>query len=283
MAKIPKKKKYSSKKHPVLEYIFSKKNPEKNVEIEIISFTLEDISEGYKQVGIPEPASISNTILDLVRKKRAINSRLPKSIYELGYDLRKKTGVGADGKSYAGEFVYVGVGNEINSWLEWPEQYDNEIVLPSAGIPDGIREFIRSDEGALFSVIDYCDVFSKVFYDRPNTVIRIQNPLKWQPNEIDGFYFSNENNQIHLYPVEAKALTTGDDINLEQTQGALRVISQRYINRDIVIKPLAVKMINNGILIAEFETVRTLNNDNPQLTPLRFHKINFAPVIDTWH
>lgn len=59
-------KNYKSFKHPMLEYIFFKKNPKGNTEIEIISFTLEDISIAYRELGIKEPASISNTILDLV-------------------------------------------------------------------------------------------------------------------------------------------------------------------------------------------------------------------------
>lgn len=274
---------YQSMKHPMLEYIFLKKNPECLTDLEVIAFTLEDISEGYRSLGMKEPASISNTILDLVRKKRPISSRLPPLIYNLGYDLRKKTGESPEGKSYAGEFVFIGVGNEINSWLDWPEKYDHEIVVSSCGIPNGILEFIRCDEGALFSVIDYCDVFSKVFLGQPNSIIRVQNPLKWQPNEIDGFYFSNRNNCIQLFPVEAKALTTGDDINLEQMQGALQVIVPKYHHREIVLTPLAVKMVKNAILIAEFKSLNTLNNKFPMLEPFKFHKVTFDPIIEAWN
>jgi hypothetical protein len=275
-------KNYQSFKHPMLEHIFFKKNPNGDTTLEVISFTLEDISIAYRELGIKEPASISNTILDLVRKKRPISSRLPESVYSLGYDLIKKTGATENGKSFAGEFVFVGVGNEINSWLEWPDQYENELEISSKGIPDGILEFIRSDEGALFSVIDYCDVFSTLFYNKPNTVIRVQNPLKWQPNEIDGFYFSNEDGHIHLFPVEAKALTTGDDINLEQIQGALTVIVQKYVDRDILIRPLATKMVRNGILIAEFKPIQTLGNNSAVIEVNKFHKISFNPPIASW-
>ncbi len=118
-------KKYRSKKHPVLEHIFNKYNRDKNTSQKIIAFTLKDINEGYQACGISEPASISNTILDLVRQKRSIESRLPQSIYGLGYDLRKKTGPSPD--NYAGEFIYVGVGNAIQSWLNWPSQFDKQV------------------------------------------------------------------------------------------------------------------------------------------------------------
>ncbi len=58
-------------------------------------------------------------------------------------------------------------------------------------IPSEIRPYLCNDEGALFSVIDYCDVLSQILYDQKNNIVlRIQNPMKWQPNEIDGFYFA---------------------------------------------------------------------------------------------
>ena len=106
--------------------------------------------------------------------------------------------------------------------------------------------------------------------------------MKWQPNEIDGFYFSFEHNHIHLFPVEAKALTTGDDINLEQIQGALKVIVQKYANRDIILVPLAVKMITNGILVSEFKQILTFMNNSPQIEVNKFHKISFDPPIEAW-
>ena len=181
-------KNYKSKKHPVLEYIFGKYNPKWDTSQKVIGFTLRDITEGYGACSIPRPTSTSNTILDLCRKKGRITSRVPESIYRLGYDLRKKTGRSPDGFNYAGEFVYVGIGNEIKSWFEWPERFDEVKVIPSDSLPSEISHFLRRDEGALFSVIDYCDILSKALYDEAQTVYRVQNPMKWQPNEIDGFY-----------------------------------------------------------------------------------------------
>ncbi len=246
MAFIYKGKKYFSKKHPVLEYIFNKKNPKKDTTQKVISFTLKDISDGYSACGIAEPASISNTILDLTRQKRHIKSRLPESIILLGYDLVKRTGKSPSGDNYAGEFIFVGVGNQIESWLEWTGDFE-EIEISSLKIPLKIRPFLRNDEGALFSVIDYCDVFSIALFDKPNSVVRVQNPMKWQPNEIDGCYFATIDKQDFLLPVEAKALTTGDDINLVQMQGALNTVSERFRNSEIQIIPLAVKMIKTEL------------------------------------
>lgn len=274
---------YSSKKHPMLEYIFLKYNPEKNTEQKVISFTLKDISDGYKHCNIPEPASISNTILDLTRKKKPIKNRLPESIYGHGYDLRKKTGNNKDGMSFAGEFIFVGIGNEIDSWLSWPTKFETEdnFTISSDDIPKKILPYLRNDEGALFSVIDYCDLLSTIFGNEKNSIIRIQNPLKWQPNEIDGFYYGTGKDEDILYPIEAKALTTGDDINLEQMFGAIKMLHTKYAKPNLSLRPLAVKMVNNGIHIAVFEKL-IAGSHLEELKCERQINVSFNPEIPSW-
>jgi len=273
---IYKGKNYHSKKHPVLEYIF-KKYFKSIKEQKIIPFYLSDISEGYDFCGIDEPVSISNTILDLCRQDRGISSRVPESISSLGYDLRKKTGANKNGKNFAGEFVFVGVGNGINSWLKWPDVI-KEIKIDSSPLPDLVRKLIRTDEGGLFSVIDYCNVFSNALYEGEMTVYRIQNPMKWQPNEIDGFYASGTSNDVKFYPIEAKSLATGDAINLDQMSGAYETILSKLRQFEIKasIQQVAVKMIKNGIDIAIFPV-----NTSP-IKPERFLRVIFDPPIENW-
>jgi hypothetical protein len=268
---------YRSKKFPMLEHIFNKltENGTKGIGQDH-TFTLKDISEGYRACGIPEPASISNTILDLTRKFGDITARLPPSIIAYGYDMRKKTGVDPKtGASFAGEFVYVGLGNTLLSWHLWTEEPD-QIVVVSNKVPPKIAKYLSNDEGALFSAIDYCDVLSLAIYgyDHPGTILRIQNPMKWQPNEIDGLYFSDFEGVDTLYPTEAKALSTRDDINLEQMLGAYRTITQRLPNVKVV--PLGIKMIQNGMRIGLF------NGADDQLEITRHIKITFDPPISSW-
>lgn len=274
---------FRSKKHPVLEYIFTKYNPKLDTSQNVIAFTLRDITEGYLACDIPRPTSTSNTILDLCRKKSNIKSRVPDSISNLGYDLRKKTGPAGGGENYAGEFVYVGIGNEIQSWFEWPATFDSEKVISSESLPKEIGHFLRKDEGALFSVIDYCDVLSQALYNESQTVLRVQNPMKWQPNEIDGFYLFQREDVLVVFPIEAKALTTRDDINLEQLQGALNTVSDKYKNlgHELFVNPLAIQMIPEGLLIAVFKTYKV---DQPDLTIKleRTVKVIFDPKIDAW-
>lgn len=280
-------KEYRSQKHPLLEYIFHKYNPSNDISIHTISFTLSDISEAYRAVQIfrvdgngnkkrvYEPASISNTILDLVRQNRGIKSRVPDSIIELGYDLRKKTG-----KNSAGEFVFVGVGNELSSWITWSSNPE-KISIDSSPIPSIVLGFLRKDEGALFSVIDYCDILSQALYGTSGIVIRVQHPLKWQPNEIDGFYAGIVDGVETLFPIEAKALTTHDEINLDQILGGINTISLNLENTHIHIVPMAVKMISNGILIAVFSTCES--GETVDFVKVeRTIEVTFEPPINSW-
>lgn len=274
MAFIYQGKRYRSKKFPLLEYIFNRYTDNATKALtENHTFTLADISEAYKALAIPEPASISNTILDLTRKDSGIGSRLPLSLIEYGYDLRKKTGVAPGGASYAGEFVYVGVGNALRSWHLWGEIPDREVIIPNT-IPQKIVDFLSDDEGALFSAIDYCDVLSLALHNCSNTVIRVQNPVKWQPNEIDGLYFSDYTGTKTLYPSEAKALSTGDHINLEQMLGAYQMVMQKIPSVRII--PLGLQMIANGIRIGVFK------EENNRLEIEQYIQVIFNPPIKSW-
>ena len=263
-----------SKKHPVLEYIFKKYfNPKKPQKI--ISFHLSDISDGYRACGKREPASISNTILDLCRQDRGIDSRVPKSISKLGYDLRKKTGIAAKGQKFAGEFVFVGKGKVIQSWLIWPKKI-KEIEIDSTKVPGIVLNFIRPDEGGLFSIIDYTNTLSFALHNGKYTVLRIQNPMKWQPNEIDGFYATEINGRLTLYPIEAKSKVTKDEINLDQLKGEFITLHKKFHAPDRDIQMIAAKMIDNGIDIALFP------KDILPERPEKCIRIKFKPPIKNW-
>lgn len=262
---------YSSKKFPMLEFIFNKKTNNGTSNIgKNITFTLKDVSEGYAACGIDEPASISNTILDLTRQDRGINSRLPLSISSYGYDLKKKTGPSLDG-NYCGEFVFVGIGNVIHSWLIW-DQSKERVVKVKNIIPTNVLKFLSNDEGALFSAMDYCDALSYAINGTQGTIVRVQNPMKWQPNEIDGLYMSVDGKVI--YPVEAKAVSTGDDINLEQMLGQYNTITTKMPGTKIV--PIAARMKSYGVDLA------ILKYNIYELTPIDFIKVEFVPIVNSW-
>ena len=206
------------------------------------------------------------------QEDRGIESRLPASIYDLGYDLRKKTGPSING-NYCGEFVFVGVGNTVQSWLKWWDT-SKEIkkVTVKNIIPQNVLKYLSNDEGALFSAMDYCDAFSYALVGKKNSIIRVQNPIKWQPNEIDGLYTSFDGKTI--YPVEAKAVSTGDDINLEQMLGQYNILRSKMPNVKIV--PVAARMKSYGVDLAVLEYRKD------RLEPFKYVKVIFDPAIDSW-
>lgn len=272
---MPRNSARTSTKFPALEYIFNKLTSDGTRLIgQNHAFTIVDMLEAYEAVeNQRKRMSISNTILDLTRKDKGIERRLPPTIIQHGYDLRKKTGPSPSGANYMGEFVYVGVGNALKSWLVWNNVPDRMIEVDNL-VPAKIIPFLSKDEGALFSVIDYCDILSHALFDKAETVFRIQNPMKWQPNEIDGLYFSDADGQNTLFPCEAKALSTEDDINLEQMLGGYRTINAKVTGIRIV--PLALQMTSEGVNIGVLRDVGT------QLELERFVKVIITPPIQPW-
>lgn len=272
---------YKSKKHVLLEYIFMQKNPYSRTDVGPIRFTLQDITRAYDALGISKPSSVSNTILDLLRKNRGIEARMPQSLIDLGFDLRRKTGVAESRENYAGEFVFVGLGGSYSSWLVWPERDDREITIPSSPIPAPAISILSNDEAALFSVLDHCDVLSIALKQQPKSILRVQNPLKLQPNEVDGFYVSNGLPSLILFPVEAKGLSTGDDINTDQLRGGVQVCVNRFAHLEASIEPLAISMLPTGMRIAEFEAITTANGTfNTKIK--RSTRVNLQPPIPSW-
>lgn len=272
---------YSSKKHHVFEYIFNRKNPTHKTEPGVIPFTLQDITNAYDALGIPKPASVSNTVLDLFRQDRGIETRLPKTIIALGFDLRRRVGQAPNGESYAGEFVFVGIGGSLSSFLKWPLINDIEVTIHSNSIPSSVLHFLSKDESALFSVVDYCDILSLALNNAPGSIKRVQNPIKLQPNEIDGFYVSDDNAKFTIYPVEAKALSTGDSINIVQFMGAVNVCAARFSNLKAIIVPIAIMMTSNGVRIAEFESTAT-GEEHYNAIIKRTILVNLDPRIPNW-
>ena len=243
-------------KHAVLAYLFDMKTNCGTQHIgEDIDFTLREVGEGIRATGGATPTSWSNFVLDLTRKRNTIAQRLPAHVIQYGYDLRKKTGPvpgGQSGDNYCGTFVYRGFDANgqtipIQDWLEWGIP-DREVTIVNK-VPLLVQKFISNDEASLFSVIDYCDILSQIL---GQTVQRVQSPMKWQPNEIDGYYVAETSRNIYVYPVEAKAISTSDDINLVQLYGQYQTFITKYKRNDfnLVVRPIAAKMEPTGMLLA---------------------------------
>lgn len=278
-------------KHRVLEYLFRLKTADGSKKIgENIDFTLREVGEGIIATGGTPPTSWSNFVLDLTRKKNTIEQRLPAYIIKYGYDLRKKTGKvpGNERDNFCGTFVYRGFdkyGNTIpiQDWLEWGLP-DREITVQN-NVPNLVRKFISNDEASLFSVIDYCDILSSVLGQQ---VSRVQSPMKWQPNEIDGYYISQNRRNIYVYPVEAKAVSTSDDINLVQINGQYNTFIEKYTRNEfnLVVRPIAAKMEKTGMLLAVLEHNPLydpiVNGQASMFNIMEIVRVKLDPPLDAW-
>jgi len=104
--------------------------------------------------------------------------------------------------------------------------------------------------------------------------------MKWQPNEIDGFYIDHTG--FHIFPIEAKALTTKDDINLIQLAGGIMTVVSKFpAHSAITINPIAAQMVPNGILLGMFTPV---NTSCSSYTPVLIDSvlISFTPQLNAW-
>ena len=168
-------------KMAVLARLFLDKTKNKTVHMgEDIDFTLKEVGAAIAATGGTPPTSWSNFVLDLTRKKNAITQRLPASVIDCGYDLRKKTGrvPGTRDDNYCGTFVYRGFDEAgqtipIRDWLEW-DAPDRTVTVANK-VPELVRQFLSNDEASLFSVVDYCDILSIVLGQQ---VFRVQAPMK---------------------------------------------------------------------------------------------------------
>ena len=152
-------------------------------------------------------------------------------------------------------------------------------------VPELVRQFISNDEASLFSVIDYCDILSIIL---DQDVYRVQSPMKWQPNEIDGYYIARNARNIFVYPVEAKAASTADDINLVQINGQYNTFIEKYTKNDfnLVVRPIAAKMESTGMLLAILEHNPlydpVLNGEASMFNIIEVVRVKLDRPLDAW-
>lgn len=244
-------KQHRSYKHPILEHIFQTKTYGLSQLPDEIIFTYEDIRQAMAALGMERAAqaSISNFTIDLTRRAASQESRVPASVWDSGYDLDRASARDARG-GIAGRLVRKELKLQ-EPWIVWPQIGTQDTVIVPNQVPREVQPFLGNDEGALLSVMDYCDILSLVLHGQNETVRRVQHPKKWQPGEVDGLYFSAYEGRPTLYPVEAKALSTGDHVSLAQIQGMYKTITGKI--RHIEIIPLAIQMLPEGMYIAVFE------------------------------
>lgn len=169
-------KKYRSYKHPILEYIFDKALTVVSELPDEIIFTYEDIRQAMDTLGIrrDKQASLSNFTIDLTRQAASHESRVPPSVWERGYDLDRVPEREAR-HNVAGRLIRKEL-KPREPWIVWPEIDDTNTITISNQTPPEIQLYLGKDEGALLSVMDYCDVLSLAIHNQLGTVKRVQHP-----------------------------------------------------------------------------------------------------------
>lgn len=268
-------KSYRSYKHPILEHVFYKAIENVAEAPDEIPFTYEDIYRAMDDLEIerPQQASYSNFVIDLLRRANTIEQRVPDTISQRGYDLDRMPKRKAR-QNFVGRLVRIEL-KAKDPWIVWQEIPDEDVIVIPNKVPHSIKPYLGKDEGALLSVMDYCDVLSHALYNAPGTVKRVQHPKKWQPGEVDGLYFYDAETPGILYPVEAKALSTGDSVNLAQVEGSYETIKNKI--SDVKIVPLAIQMIPGGMFIAVFEETPAGG-----LVSTRALKVRIDSPIEAW-
>ena len=77
-----------------------------------------------------------------------------------------------------------------------------------------------------------------------------------------------------IYPVEAKAVSTGDDINLEQMLGQYNTITAKMPGVKIV--PLAARMKPYGV------DIDVIKYNVYELVPIDYIKVQIQQTISAW-
>jgi hypothetical protein len=269
-------------KQLILQEIFREKFKGTPADQKEIPIYFDDIRKAGLALDMELPVSYSNFVLDLCRKNNGIKKRVPPIVIENGYDLKKATGTDpGNSQKLVGVFVHVGLGNEINSWITWPNPRLS-IEVDSSNLHSTVRRLLRRDEAAMFSLIDYLDLLTIATENSYGTIHRLQSPMKWQPNEIDGMYFADDDGELILFPVEAKALTTNDEINMDQLSGGFRTVQIQVEKINLGVKPriqsVAALMTTNGIRFAFFPDDTEPNAE----MGFDFIEIIFNPPLEAW-
>lgn len=249
-----------------LSEIFARKH-DPRVPQEKIHVSFDEVREQILRQGDTPPKSIYNFFVDLTRSGKSRST--PSNAEAFGYIVvRAKNG---------GEFVRRDTAERVGP-VPVPDAVA-ESAIDAEGIPALVRRFLRSDEGGLFSAVEYVHLLDRHFGLSPGTVQRVQVPVKVQPNEIDGLFVFSRGRETVLLPVEAKSKSR-DSILFEQVYGAAEKAAELYAGERLVLLPMAAKIDDDAsILIVEFSP-RTDREPYPDVR--RFARYRLDPVPALW-
>jgi len=229
---------YRSYKPPVLLRIFFRKfNPDDPKDI--IPAPIIEVIQTIEEFGLRRPGNIHNCFKDIVR-----NGKMPatlKPITDLNYEIRQVDG--------GGEFINSDR-EDLRDVIDLPSMPAK--ILNSSTIPPNVFDLIRTDEGGILSAIDYSNLLDDGF---GADVLKIQAPVKVQPNEIDGTYFCILNDRRVLLSVEVKS--KGPDVLLKyQLFGGAKQAQKHFGMSVDVVLPVGIKLEkDNSVFVVVFPEI----------------------------
>lgn len=248
MSNLNHEKRRGYKAEVLLALFFQKYDPENPQNV--IEITIAEVKTYLDGQG-GTPGNIHNFFKDLVRTGKM--SRQLSLISEAGYHLVQN--------KHGGAFV---LSSDIDL-IDVIDISNYQIIsqtLNTQAIPRMVWELIRTDEGAVISVMEYCRVLEIVM--GASQVYRVQSPLKVQPNEVDGCYVFEKDGLRTLLAVEAKS--KGSDVLLKhQIYGAAQQALYHFGQFVDRVRPVGIKIQkDNTLLVVTFDVFSDADR-NPKI------------------
>ncbi|WP_129670401.1 hypothetical protein [Candidatus Chloroploca sp. Khr17] len=215
---------------------FQKYNPEDPQDR--IDLNMEEIKQYLDRRG-ETPGNIHNFFKDIVR-----SGKMPSQLSEL-----KQLGYHIIQTEKGGAFVR-STNDSVSDIVDISTQEVIYETLNSDLLPAIVWELIRTDEGAIMSILEYCKILERV--TGAHQVFRVQAPLKVQPNEVDGCYVFEQNGLTTLIAVEAKS--KGSDVLLKhQIFGSAHQALNHFGMFVDEVRPVGIKIqLDNTLLVVTF-------------------------------
>ncbi len=250
-------------KGPVLRRIFFRKYDHKNPQ-DIIPAPILEVIDTIEEFGLKRPGNIHNCFKDIVRNGKMHRDLGP--IVDLNYEIRQV--------DRGGEFINSDR-EDLRDIIDLPE--DQKIIkVNSASIPAQVIGLIRTDEGGILSAVEYSEILNQMTKCK---VLKVQSPIKVQPNEIDGGFLYEQNGKRIFLSIEVKS--KGSDVLLKyQLFGGAKQAQSNFGELIDKVIPIGIKLErDNSIYIVRFPEI-TKKNPWPQIEEV--FRYYLSPTPESW-
>ena len=212
-----------------------------------VTFTLEEVRSELAAAGLK-----ARNVADLVYRMKS-RTVLPEEITSKGFRLLEITGRGLYALTIA-----------ESTLISYPEPTPSEIVEIQDRTPFPVRrlladDFGKTDEQGLLNVLRYNDVLShflrvQVFHLKGHVRRSVPGIGQVEVDDVHVALSGGLDDPLIIVPVEAKA----KDEPVNRVQIAMQVKYANYAFPGLMVRPLTVKLFENGlVLLMEFNPSTT--------------------------